>query len=144
MLNETCGRLHNVTWENPHSLFDCITYAYVVHSFPHLCSVVTITHSGYDANGQYTPSLLCNYVVSVMCEPTSQGSPHLQDGSRLTFSWPFSFFHLLPSPVHPTRFSLSLPWLPCHFRCCHEQQQQQLYAINVRFNLKMMQDKRNN
>jgi len=42
------------------------------------------------------------YIINI----TNSLQTQLQDGSRFTFSWPFS--HILPS-------LLFLPWLPCHF-----------------------------
>ena len=54
-------------------------------------------------------------------DPTSQGSPRLltqfKDGSRLAFSWPFSYlsFSSFTFPGAPYRiFLMFLLWLPCH------------------------------
>ena len=118
--------------------------AYSSHFLPS-CQLSITACPGKKINCCYF--FLINYILSVffplwfiffslidfdlpLWEPTSQGSPHLQtqlqDGSRLTFSWPFSYdpFHLLASPVHPTYriFLQFLPWLPCHFYLVIKQQ----------------------
>ena len=56
---------------------------------------------------------------------------HLQEGSRLTFSWPFSYisFSSFTSPGAPYRiFHLFLPRLPCHFYLVVIRQQQPVKA----------------
>ena len=41
-------------------------------------------------------------------------------------------FHLSPSPVHPTGFSLFLPWLPFHFYLVVTEQQLLLHCEHLR------------
>ena len=72
----------------------------------------------------------CNAKSWPLWKPTSQGSPHLQtqlqNGSRLTFFWPFSYIPLssFTFPGAPNRIFLQfLPWLPCHFYLVFIEQQ---------------------